>query len=311
VSTHTYMKALVGSVAAHHAAPIAAAGPIGGGNALSPRTLIGLLAVVLLVFGGMAIYQRIRARRSGIAGVDRMDVKTFEESLTSLFRQLGYEVEGTRCHGDFAAELVVVDDGGRMVVEGKRWGKSIGVNAVQTAITARGDFACDRAMVVANRQFTGHARRLAKSNGVELWDREALIGKLLKLHGVPAASGATPELAAPDPGIVPTPVAGASAAAPVMIGSADEREVVPARPAPVASLAVAQAAATTTPAISKSAAAHGDVDVVDDPHAFASCALCGITVTKNDRTLCLTQRTRFGGKVYCGPHQALFGVASA
>ena len=89
---------------AHAAIPIATAGPFG---ALSMPTVVGGLAVVLLVFGGLAVYQRMRARRSGIAGIDRMDVKTLEETLTSLFRQLGYVVEGTRCHGDFAAELVV------------------------------------------------------------------------------------------------------------------------------------------------------------------------------------------------------------
>ena len=134
------------------------------GQALSPRTFVGVLVAALLAFAAVAIYQRIRVARSGIAGVDRMDVKTFEAFLASLFRDLGYQIEGSRVHGDFAAELVVVKDGTRTVVEGKRWSKNLGVTAVQAALGAMTDFACDAAIVVANRQFTHQAKRLAKSN---------------------------------------------------------------------------------------------------------------------------------------------------
>ncbi len=155
------------------------------GQALSPRTFVGVLVAALLAFAAVAIYQRIRVARSGIAGVDRMDVKTFEAFLASLFRDFGYQIEGSRVHGDFAAELVVVKDGTRTVVEGKRWSKNLGVTAVQAALGAMTDFACDAAIVVANRQFTHQAKRLAKSSGIQLWDREALVGKLLGLHGVP------------------------------------------------------------------------------------------------------------------------------
>ncbi len=282
---------------AHAAIPIATAGPFG---ALSMPTVVGALGVVLLVCGGLAVYQRVRARRSGIAGIDRMDVKTLEETLTSLFRQLGYVVEGTRCHGDFAAELVVAKDGERTVVEGKRWSKHIGVNAVQAAIAARGDFDCDHALVIANRQFTGHAKKLAKTNKVELWDREALIGKLLKLNGLPAASGAAPELGAPDPGTAePHPAA--------VDGSDPEADAVRIGSAPAQ--AVVQMAATSAPPI----APPGSpllVNDADPASGFASCGLCGVTVSDDDRTLCLTHRVRFGGRVYCRTHQSLFGGAA-
>jgi restriction system protein len=288
------------SPTAHTAVPIATAGPFG---AVSAPTVVGALAVVLLVFGGLAVYQRTRARRSGIAGVDRMDVKTLEETLTSLFRQLGYVVEGTRCHGDFAAELVVAKDGERTVVEGKRWGKTIGVNAIQAAIAARGDFDCDHALVIANRQFTGRAKKLAKTNKVELWDREALIGKLLKLDGVPAASGAAPVLGAPDPGTTPAP------APPVAATSGMDADLEPVRIGSAPAQAVVQMAATSAPPI----APPGSqllADDVDPATGFAACGLCGITVSGDDRTRCLTQRARFGGRVYCRAHQSLFGGGS-
>jgi hypothetical protein len=264
--------------------------------------VVGALAVVLVVFGGLAAYQRLRARRSGIAGIDRMDVKTLEETLTSLFRQLGYVVEGARCHGDFAAELVVAKDGERTVVEGKRWSKHIGVNAIQAAVAARGDFACDHALVIANRQFTGRAKKLAKTNKVELWDREALIGRLLKLNGVPAASGAAPALGAPDSGTAPPPAP--------RIGAADaaDPDAEAVRIGSVPAQAVVQMAATSAP---PTAPVGSPVVVpdVDPATGFASCGLCGVTVSDDDRTLCLTHRARFGGRIYCRAHQSLFGGA--
>jgi restriction system protein len=242
------------------------------GQALSPRTLIGVLVVALVAFGVVAAYQRIRVSRSGIAGVDRMDVKTFEAFLASLFRDLGYEVEGSRVHGDFAAELVVAKDGQRTVVEGKRWSKQLGSTAVQAALTAMTDLACDGAIVVANRQFTHPARKLAKANGVQLWDREALVGKLLGLHGVPgelpSSDAMIPELAAT--ATLPPP-----------------------------SAAAVSAAATHAPVIA------AGTPPVWAPGAFASCALCGVSVSKDDRILCLSQPARFGGRIYCGAHQPL------
>jgi restriction system protein len=259
--------------------------------ALSPNSVIALMGVVLVVFGGLALYQRMRARRAGIAGVDRMDVKTFEESLISLFRELGYTVEGARTHGDFAAELVIVKDGVRTIVEGKRWGKHIGVNAVQTAITARGDFGCDAAMVVANRPFTNQAKSLAKGNQVTLWDRDALIGRLVKLKGVPAASGPAPLLGAPENG---------AATAPAAVSFADDgAPAVASGPA----LATIQMAATSAPPAPAATA--------DGTDHLASCALCGVTVHKDERVLCLSQPARFGGRVYCRAHQDLFAAPSS
>lgn len=245
------------------------------GQALSPRTLVGVLVAALLAFAAVAIYQRIRVARSGIAGVDRMDVKTFEAFLASLFRDLGYQIEGSRVHGDFAAELVVVKDGMRTVVEGKRWSKNLGVTAVQAALGAKTDFACDAATVVANRQFTHQAKRLAKANRIQLWDRDALVGKLLGLHGVPgelpSSDLAIPELTAT--ATPPPPPAAPVAAKPITV-------------APLVVPAAAAAPAWT-------------------PGRLASCALCGLTVSKDDRIACLSQPGRFGGQIYCHAHQQL------
>jgi restriction system protein len=270
------MSTPVGSAAVPTAVTHQLASVVPAGQALSPRTLVGVLIAALVAFAAVAVYQRIRVARSGIAGVDRMDVKTFEAFLASLFRDLGYELEGSRTHGDFAAELVVVKDGMRTVVEGKRWSKNLGVTAVQEALGAMTDYACDSAIVVANRQFTHQAKKLAQTNGIQLWDREALVGKLLGLHGVPgelpSSDIAIPELAA----AVTAPPAGLAAA-------------------PVATASVPVRVATAPPAAVPRWT----------PGTFASCALCGMTVSKEDRIACLSQPGRFGGQIYCHAHQQL------
>lgn len=250
------------------------------GQALSPRTLVGVLIAALVAFAAVAIYQRIRVARSGIAGVDRMDVKTFEAFLASLFRDLGYQIEGSRVHGDFAAELVVAKDGTRIVVEGKRWSKNLGVTAVQAALGAMTDFACDAAIVVANRQFTHQAKRLAKTNGIQLWDRDALVGRLLGLHGVPGELPSS-DLAIPELAATATP---------------------PPPAAPVAATSLAVAPLMVPPAAAAPAWTPGSI---------ASCALCGVTVSKDDRIACMSQPGRFGGQIYCHAHQQLIrGEAS-
>lgn len=245
------------------------------GQAPSPRMLVGVLIAALVAFAAVAVYQRIRVARSGISGVDRMDVKTFEAFLAALFTDLGYEVEGSRVHGDFAAELVVVKDGVRTVVEGKRWSKHLGVTAVQAALGAMTDYGCEAAIVVANRQFTRQAAKLAKSGGIALWDRDTLIGKLLGLHGVP---GELPSRQTPIPELAATT---APAPAPAPVAVAPSRAVA----IPRAAVPVGGTAWT--------------------PGTFASCALCGVSVPKEDRITCLTHAGRFGGQIYCHAHQEL------
>src|SRR5581483_5641913 len=107
-----------------------------------------------------------------------MDGRAFELFLSTLFRRLGYSVELTKYHGDFGADLVVSNGGSRTAVQAKRWTKRVGLRAVQEAVAATAMFGCDAALVVANREFTQQARRLARANTVELWDRAALVSKL-------------------------------------------------------------------------------------------------------------------------------------
>ena len=128
----------------------------------------------------VVLWRAWRLARCGIRQIDRMDGRTFEEHLERLFRRLGWTVERTRYSGDFGADLVAVQGDERLVVQAKRSQSKIGVKAVQEAVAARGYYGCEQALVVTNNHFTRQAMELAEANGVELWDREALVQALVR-----------------------------------------------------------------------------------------------------------------------------------
>jgi len=149
-----------------------------------------VLGAVALAKLGHRVYENRRLVRSGIYDVDLMDGRTFERYLSILFQRLGYKVERTRYRGDYGADLILRRDGKRIVVQAKRWKKSVGVKAVQEAVASKGYYNADAAMVVANQAFTQQARILARANRVELWDRDRLVKETLS-HPVGHASPAT------------------------------------------------------------------------------------------------------------------------
>lgn len=110
--------------------------------------------------------------------IDQMTGTMFERCLADVFAQHGYRVEHTGRLGDYGADLVVMRDDQRAVVQAKRWIRQVGVRAVQEAVAAKGIYRCTHAIVVTNSTFTFQARRLAQANGVELWDRTHLIRML-------------------------------------------------------------------------------------------------------------------------------------
>jgi restriction system protein len=141
--------------------------------------MVGAVLVVRIL---VAVWGWIRLKRSGIAEIDRMDGRTFERRLAMLFRRHGYHVEHVGRRGDYGADLIVRRNGTRTVVQAKRWTKNVGVRAVQEANAAPALYGCSGAIVVTNRYFTEAAKKLARANGVVLWDRNRLVKALLAVR---------------------------------------------------------------------------------------------------------------------------------
>lgn len=163
------------------------------GNPYSGFLIILILVTACYLFSKLIIkpiirkakmaYRSSQYLKSPLAAIDRMSGEEFEEYLAAHFCKLGYKVKMTPKTNDFGADLILVKEGQKIVVQAKRYRDSIGVKAVQEIIGAKGYYKADRMMVVTNSHYTSGAKKLAGANNVELWDRNT-INKLFKIKEI-------------------------------------------------------------------------------------------------------------------------------
>lgn len=141
---------------------------------------VWLFITIKFLFGSaLKIIEYRKLSRSGIYEIDKMSGKEFEDRLVILFRRMGYIVTHTgRSTGDYGVDLVVEKDGIKTAVQAKRHKTLIGEDAVREVFSGMAMYKCTKALVVTNSNFTHQAKRLARSNNVELCDRSDLINKL-------------------------------------------------------------------------------------------------------------------------------------
>lgn len=133
--------------------------------------VVGFVAAV----GSRRVRERLALRHAQVGHADYMDGTTFEHFVAEVLRVNGYGVQHVGGVGDFGADLVITGPAGRSVVQVKRYSGNVGVDAVQQAAAARAHYGTAGAIVATNSYFTSQAVMLARSNGVELWDRKALV----------------------------------------------------------------------------------------------------------------------------------------
>lgn len=119
--------------------------------------------------------KRRRYLRSPLSKIDRMKGDEFEQFLAAYFESEGYKVTVTGGTGDYGADLIIKRGGVKTAVQAKRYRNSVGVAAVQQVLGAKGHYHTRSCMVATNSYFTKAARKLAKENGVKLWDRNDLL----------------------------------------------------------------------------------------------------------------------------------------
>lgn len=141
--------------------------------------LFALMALILLARFFLFIRRVRRIRGSKIADIDVMTGEDFERYLEFLFTKLSYATKRTPISGDYGADLILEKDGSRIAVQAKRSKKNVGPKAIQEVVAAKAHYGCSSTMVVTNSRFTSAAKRLARDNKVELWDRERLMSKIL------------------------------------------------------------------------------------------------------------------------------------
>lgn len=115
--------------------------------------------------------------KSRIYEIDRMDGVEFENLLKAHFEKVGYKVKTTPKSNDYGADLILLKDGMKIVVQAKRYKNSVGIAAIQQAYASMGYYKAQKCMVITNSYFTSSAKKLAEKNGVILWNRDTLIKK--------------------------------------------------------------------------------------------------------------------------------------
>lgn len=118
-------------------------------------------------------------KRANMAEIDMMKGIQFEHYLQQLFIMLGYQVKLTRASGDFGADLILIKDYTKIVVQAKRYTKNVGLKAVQEVYGAKKHYGANEAWVVTNSLYTKQAKELAYSNEVLLIDRHDLLTLIL------------------------------------------------------------------------------------------------------------------------------------
>lgn len=118
---------------------------------------------------------------SQAAELDQLSGLEFEEFLAGLFRAQGYAAELTPTSGDYGADLILSKDGRRIAIQAKRYLGSVGVGAVQEALSGQAYYQCHTAWVITTGAFTPNALELAKKSGVKMVGRSD-IGNLLAQH---------------------------------------------------------------------------------------------------------------------------------
>lgn len=117
---------------------------------------------------------------SGIYEIDEMSGREFEQYLKYLYIKAGYKVRLTPASGDFGADLILEKETQRIAVQAKRYKSKVGIKAIQEIASAKTHYRATETWVVTNNYFTSAAVALAQSNGLKLYDREALIKYSLK-----------------------------------------------------------------------------------------------------------------------------------
>lgn len=128
--------------------------------------------------------QDVWQQRFGAAQAAELDLLSgleFEIFLAGLFRAEGYVAELTSTSGDYGADLILSKDGRRIAVQAKRYLGSVGVQAVQEALSGQAYYQCHTAWVITTGAFTSNAMKLAEKSGVKMIGRSD-IGNLMAQH---------------------------------------------------------------------------------------------------------------------------------
>ncbi|BDB41320.1 MULTISPECIES: restriction endonuclease [Mycobacterium] len=146
------------------------------------------LALLAEALGWAARREWLRRRMNGtLDAIDAMDGVEFEDYVATRLVRAGWEVRFTPPVGDYGVDLIAEKGDESVAVQCKRYGKPVGVAAVQQVVSGARLHGCARSIVVSNQEFTSAARKLAFTH------RCQLIGRGVLQSWVPPPAKPTPQ----------------------------------------------------------------------------------------------------------------------
>ena len=110
-----------------------------------------------------------------IRDIDTVSGYDFELLLKRLFEKMGYHVTHTSLSNDQGADLILEKDEYQICGSSKKLDCGMSGNSgIQEVVAAIKHYDAHQAMLISSSGFTQSAIELARSNGVELWDRDKL-----------------------------------------------------------------------------------------------------------------------------------------
>jgi hypothetical protein len=107
--------------------------------------------------------------------LDAMEGHMFEYAIADLLFHNGFrDVSVTQGSVDYGIDIFARRKNVKYAIQCKRWKSSVGIKAVQEAISGAEFYHCDAAAVITNSTFTPQAMKLAKTTAVRLWGRDFL-----------------------------------------------------------------------------------------------------------------------------------------
>ena len=98
----------------------------------------------------------------------------FECYISQLLQKQGYKTEIQGGAGDLGIDIIAMKEDERLAIQCKRFSQKVSRRAVSAVVAGMHHYKCNQAMVVTNNYFHKGAIELAKSNNVQLVDRDTL-----------------------------------------------------------------------------------------------------------------------------------------
>lgn len=168
----------------------------GSGGFIAIGVICVLIGIAMMIGGkvarkreaeereAQALAREQRFLQSNITVTDNMSGETFEDFLSAVLKNVGYNVRKTKRTGDYGVDLILQKGETQIIVQAKRYKNKVSVNAIQEISAAKNYYKIYNAWVITNNYFTAPAKNLAAQNQIRLIDRDGLVELILQARSL-------------------------------------------------------------------------------------------------------------------------------